>query len=349
MNNPGKSLAIRASGMVTAVGFNAPASLAAMRAGIDGMAETNLWDSESGTFLNAGRVLLPHWWTGLGKLAELVAPAIYECLEAAHPVRPEDIPILLGVPGQDRRCRWEGLEDRILDEVEFKLGLKHHYASRVVPMGRVSGAYSLGIAKQLIESQQVHCCIVAGVDSFVDQKVVQTYLERRRILTPVNSNGFTPGEAGSAVLVVPFQKASGNELVILGVGTAREKATIESEHPIRGDGMVQAVREALSQANCSLADTAYRITDINGEHYKFKEATFVVNRLLQERKSEPLDLWHPIEYIGEVGAAIVPCILAVALHAGLKGYAPGQTALCHVGNDGGDRAAVVVKLNIEGR
>lgn len=335
--------------MVTAVGFNAPASLAAIRAGIDGFAEANLWDAESGVFLNAAKVLLPHWWTGLGKLADLVAPAIHECHVAARPVAVNDIPILLCISGPRRPNRWKGFEDRILDEVEFRLGLKRHHASRVIPMGRVSGVYGLSIAQQLIENQEVPCCIVAGVDSFVDQKVVKAYLEQRRILTPLNSNGFTPGEAGSAVLVVPFQNASVNELAILGKGMAREKATIESDDPLRGDGMVLAVRQALSQADCSLSDIAYRITDINGEHYKFKEAAFVVNRLLHQRKDDLLDMWHPIEYIGEVGAAIVPCILAVALHAGLKGYAPGKTALCHVGSDGGDRAAVVVMMNNEGR
>ena len=105
------NLSVKACGMVTAVGFNAPASLAAMRAGIRSVDETNLWDAESGEYLAAGRVLLPHWWIGLGKLAELVAPAILECLSAAKPVKAEDIPIFLGVATQDRPHRWEKLDE----------------------------------------------------------------------------------------------------------------------------------------------------------------------------------------------------------------------------------------------
>src|SRR5208283_5975778 len=104
------ALAIKACGMVTAVGFNAPASLAALRAGIRNVNETNLWDPESGTYLAAGKVPLPQWWVGLGKLAELAAPAILECLEAAKPVPAQNIPVLLGVAPPDRPFRFSGLD-----------------------------------------------------------------------------------------------------------------------------------------------------------------------------------------------------------------------------------------------
>src|SRR5262249_29249438 len=126
------ALAIKASGMVTAVGFNAPASLAAMRAGIRNVNQTNLWDPHSGKFLAAGKVALPHWWAGLGKLAELAAPAIHECVIAAEPVPPREIPVLLGVAPPDRPIRFSELESQIIPEVEHRLGFRLHTASRVI-------------------------------------------------------------------------------------------------------------------------------------------------------------------------------------------------------------------------
>src|SRR5437879_6446013 len=96
------NLAIKASGMVTSVGFNSPASCAAMRSGIRNVNETNLWDAESGQMLGAARVLLPQWWIGTGKLAELVGPAINECLEAAHPISATQIPIFIGLSSPAR-------------------------------------------------------------------------------------------------------------------------------------------------------------------------------------------------------------------------------------------------------
>jgi 3-oxoacyl-[acyl-carrier-protein] synthase-1 len=328
--------------MVTSVGFNSPASLAAIRAGIRNVNETNLWDAESGEYIAAGRVSLPHWWVGLGKLAELVAPAIHECLIAAKPVPAEKIPILLGTAAPDRPFRFEHLDEQILDEIQYKLEIKLHPESRVIPRGRVSGVIGIQLAQHLIESREIPCCIVAGVDSFVQQNVVEAYLEKRRILTPVNSNGFSPGEAGSAVLVTPTGRTPEGELQILGIGTGTEKATIESEEPLRGDGLVEAIRKALSDAGITISDISYRITDLNGEHYKFKEATFVIPRLMKKPRGVLFDIWHPIEYIGEVGAAIGPCALAIALHAGQKSYNPSVMCLCHFSNDNGERGAIVV-------
>src|SRR5262245_44906347 len=118
------TLAVKASGMVTAVGFNAPASLAAMRAGIRNVNEANLWDKYSGTYLAAGKVPLPQWWVGLGKLADLAAPAILECLEAAKPVPARNIPVLLGVAPPARPFRFPGLDEQVLPEIEHRLGFR---------------------------------------------------------------------------------------------------------------------------------------------------------------------------------------------------------------------------------
>lgn len=90
-----------------------------------------------------------------------------------------------------------------------------------------------------------------------------------------------------------------------------------------------------------MADLHYRITDISGEQYGFKEASLALTRILRDRKEE-FDIWHPADCIGEVGAAIGPVVLAV-LHAAMqKGYSPGKSALAHLANDQGKRAAMTV-------
>ena len=67
------------------------------------------------------------------------------------------------------------------------------------------------------------------------------------------------------------------------------------------------------------------------------------------RKVKPrFDLWHPGDCIGEVGSAIGACVLAVALAATRKGYAPGRCILCHFGNDEGERAALVLEFSTRG-
>lgn len=340
------ALAIKASGMVTAVGFNASASLAAMRAGIRNVNETNLWDPGSGKFLAAGKVPLPHWWVGLGKLAELAAPAIQECLIAAEPVSPELIPVLLGVAPPERPFRLPGLEEEILGMIEHRLGLRLHPESRIIPRDHVSVAVALREAGELITEKHVACVIVAAVDSLLHHDLKDYYLSKRRLLTPKNSNGFSLGEAGSAVLVVPAGASTDPELQVLGTGLARETASIESEEPLRAEGLVSAIRDAFQHGDVTYDDLHYRITDLNGEHYKFKEMTLAMLRFQRKPKPKLFDLWHPIEHIGDVGAAIGPVVLGVALHASQKRYGVGPGVLCTFGNDDGERAAVVLATQI---
>jgi 3-oxoacyl-[acyl-carrier-protein] synthase-1 len=328
------NLAIMASGMVTAVGFNSVASCAAIRAGIRNINQTNLWDAESGKYLAAGRVLLPHWWVGIGKLGELVAPAIDECLEAARPIQETNIPVLLGVSSVKRPYQFQGLNEKILAEIQDRLGFQLHRASQVIARDHVSVVVALKRAQELIESGEVRCCVVAAVDSLVQQDLVKYYLSQRRLLTPINSNGFVVGEAG--------RECAHDQLEVLGTGLAREEATIESEEPLRGDGLARAIGDAFRESGLDIQKMQYRITDLNGEHYKFKEMTFAMMRYERKPKPKLFDLWHPIEYIGDVGAAIGPLVLAVALDAGRKHYGIGPRVLCTLGNDDGERAAIVV-------
>jgi 3-oxoacyl-[acyl-carrier-protein] synthase-1 len=342
-------LAIKACGLVTSVGFNAAASLAAIRSGIRGVRETNLWDAQSGTYLAAGKVSLPQWCVGIGKLAELAAPAISECFSAANPVWPNEIPVLLGVAPHERPFRPTDLDNEILAEVEHRLRVRLHPASRVIARDHVSAVVALREAENIIDNGQAECVVVAAVDSLLQQDLVEHYIAKRRLLTPNNSNGFSPGEAGSAVLVVPARGKRSGELRILGMALAQETATIESDEPLQADGLTRAIHGAFNDGSVAYDDLHYRITDLNGEHYKFKEMTFAMIRFQRKPKPRLFDLWHPIEFTGDVGAAIGPIVLSVARHAGHKGYGVGPTILCTFGNDNGERAAMVVSYSVEQR
>jgi 3-oxoacyl-[acyl-carrier-protein] synthase-1 len=324
--------------MVTPVGFNASTSCAAMRAGIRNVAQSVLWDSRIGAPLVAGKVPLPQWWTGLEKLADLAAPAINECL-AFSKLDVSQVPIILGVCGPDRLGRPEDFDRRLFDVIGEKLGGRLHPKSGVLPRDRVSGAQGLLYAQRVLEAQDATACVVAGVDSLLHGDLVDHYLEQRRILTPDNSNGFSPGEAGSAVLVVASGQKS--EIQILGIGFGRESATVESDEPLRGEGLTDAVRSALTMAALRIEDVHYRITDLNGEHYRFKEMALAMLRFERQPRPQLFDLWHPAEFIGDVGAAIGPLAFGIGLHAGHYGYGTGPTVLYTFGNDDGARAAVI--------
>ncbi len=339
------TIAIKASGMITAVGFNAASSCAAIRAGISGVKVANLWDSSAGEYLQAGRPETPQWWAGADMLAELATPPIVECLERIPQVNPDSIPILILLSPPTRPYRPSDLEEVVVHGIEHRLQYKLPSGSTVISKGRTGIFHALQTAKQLIKEHRASNCIIVGVDSFLRQNVLEAYLEERRILTNDNSNGFIPGEAACAILVGPTGRESDGELWIIGLGLGREVGTISSEQPVTGDGLTQAIKLALKEAGIAFSNTDFWLTDQNAEHYKAKECTIAQIRLERRSKPAPLpyEIWHPIEYLGEIGSAIAPCLLGVCLAAAKKDYSPGPLTLMSVGEDNGERTALVLR------
>lgn len=332
-------VAVLASGMVTAVGLNAPSSCAAIRCGIDNFTETRFMD-QAGEWIVGAQVPLEQPWRGLPKLVRMIVPALRECLAHTGSVPPREIPLLLAVAEKDRPGRLPGLDDELLQQIQSELGLRFHPRSGVIPQGRVAGALAMGAAREMISAGEVSLCLIAGVDSYLLAPTLAAFEDRQRLLTSQNSNGFIPGEAGCALLVGKVPTTPGGALICYGAGSGHEQATIDSEQPLRADGLVQAVQAAFADAARTYEQVDYRLTDANGEQYWFKEAALALTRTLRQRK-EQFDLWHPADCIGDVGAATVPCVLSVAQAAAAKAYAPGPGVLCHFSSDGALRMALV--------
>ena len=336
-------LSIIASGMVTGVGLNAPASCAAIRCGVNASEETRFID-EGGEWIMGVRVPLSQPWRGRSKLVQMVVPAIQECLEPFPDLSIEHLPLLLCVAEEDRPGRLAGLDGTLLMEIQVEIGQKFHESSALIPKGKVGIVAALRQAEQVIDSENVGACIIAGVDSLLIAETLKAYEEEGRLLNSKNSDGFIPGEAGTAVLVTKTLKTMEPSLHCLGMGFGQEEATENSGQPLKAEGLMTAIREACTNANRDIGETDFRVTDLSGEQYYFKEAALALTRILRTRKEE-YDIWHPADCVGEVGAAIGPAMLSVLLAAYRKGYSLGSTALAHFGNVDGARAAVVIQQN----
>lgn len=330
-------LVVLASGMTTAVGLTAPATCSAFRARLDNFQETH-FVVPGGERLIAAEAPLEQPWRGLARLARLLEGPLRECLDEGKVADASRVPLLLSVAEPDRAGRFATLDRQIVPELTILLGTSFHEASRLIPHGRVGGAVALREAHRLVHEEGVERVMIAGVDSYLVGDTVRAYGEARRLLAPDNSDGFIPGEAGAAVLVGPAKL--GGDLVCRSLGFALEQATIASEEPLRGDGLRQAFEQALAAAGLSMADIGYRLGAMSGEQYWFKEFELATSRLLRDRH-EFMDLWHPADAIGEIGAAVVPCLLGIALEAARKQYAPGDPVLLSISNDDKRRSAIV--------
>jgi 3-oxoacyl-[acyl-carrier-protein] synthase-1 len=196
-------------------------------------------------------------------------------------------------------------------------------------------------ARELIHQKGARHVLLAASDTMLAAPTLAYYEERERLLTSNNSNGFIPGEAGAALLVEPESGRSENALYCEGLGFAVEAAHIESEKPLRAQGLTTAIKESLQDAGCDMGDLDFRITDISGEQYYFKEASLALSRTLRERKEE-FDIWHPADCVGEVGSAQGLIMLSVLKTACEKDYSKGYKMFAHMSNDDGKRTSLVL-------
>jgi len=342
---PPMPIAIHRTGLVTSVGLSAPASCAAIRAKLANPVETRFIDAE-GERIMAHEVALEKPWRGRAKLSRMAALAAQECLADVATHLWDEIPLLLCVAEHERPGRLEGLDNLLFADLQDLMGTQFSADSLVVAHGRVGALVALAQAQRLISSEGVANVLVVAVDSLLSWPTLSAYERGHRLLTAENSNGFIPGEGAGALLL--GRPGGGDGLLCTGIGFGVEKAHIDSDEPLRADGLSAAIEAGLAQAQCAMHDLDCRITDLSGEQYYFKEATLALARTLRKRK-ESFDLWHPAECIGEAGAVAGVAALAVAEAACRGGYAPGPGILVHMANDAGQRASAVMRFGVEGR
>ena len=341
---PSSPVAIESTGLVTSVGLTAPAACAAMRAGITNHTETRFMGSD-GEWIMGAQVPLEKPWRGRTKLVKMAAMAIREALQPMGEIAPESLPLLLCIAEHDRPGRLDGLDEALFEELETELGMRFHPTiSAVVPQGRAGGTLALAQARKLMADQFLPRVLIAATDSLLVAPTLAAYGELERLLTASNSNGFIPGEGAGAIVVSAAEPKPAQQLLCLGVGRGVESAPLASERPLRADGLTEAIKNALADADCDMGELDFRITDNSGEQYYFKEAALALSRTLRARKEE-FDIWHPADCIGEVGAAIGPVMVTKALTASQKGYGRGRGILVHAGNDAGRRTAAVLRYS----
>jgi 3-oxoacyl-[acyl-carrier-protein] synthase-1 len=341
-------LGIVSTGMVTAVGLDAASSCAAMRARLDGFQETRFLGL-GGQWLVGAPVPLPRTWIGQKRMVHLAAGAVVDALAAA-PGAEADLALILCLAEGTRPGRPVTDPEAFLRDLAAIVGLPSRTRTHLIAHGRPSGFVALDRAGRLLAGGTAGHVLILGVDSYLTVTSIAHYLAARRILGPGNANGFIPGEAAAAILVGPT-----GGLRLTGLGLAREPAflynglDVDGAHlPLRGDGMTAAYSAALTAADVDLAHVEYRISDLIGEQFFFKQAALASLRLERVRSAFQ-DLWSPGENLGNVGAAVVPIMLGMALTAAAKGYAPGSPLLIEAsGDDGACGAAVLHEVRAAG-
>lgn len=329
-------LAIEACGMSTAIGLSAPAAAAAQRARLSNFEETH-FISHDGKWMIGAEVPLDPPKRGRARLQALLEGPLRECYAALGDVDPKDVPVLLCLAEADRPGRLAGVDTSLLHDTLRAIGQPVHADSAAIIYGRVGGIVALRDARELMK-KGAKKVIIAGVDSYLLAQTMGFYDAEDRVLTETNSNGFPAAEGAGAVLL-----GRDGAFKLLGLGFGREAAHITSGEPTRADGLVAAMRGALGEAGIDFSEVDYRVSDLNGEQYYFKEAALALTRVLRIRV-EQMDLWNPASEFGYTGAASIPLMLGLGLTAAQKRYAPGPTVIMQTSDDDGRRGTAIFRM-----
>lgn len=334
-----------ATGMVCSVGLSASAACAAMRAGISKFDELPYWDRKRWPVIGAAVPELSLDVQFAPRLVEMLSMALQDCLSGAPELPWEQAPLLVGLAEPGRPGSGGALTSEIIPQVEAKLGRRFHASlSRLIPKGHTAGIEALRIARELVQQSEIAGCLVCGVDSFINASSLFWLDQNWRLKRERHTDGVIPGEAAAAVLVqreVPMQPTAKVEVVGLGFG--HEEAGLLSEKPLLALGVAAAVRQALTEANCGLHEISFRISDVTGEEFGFRELALMEGRVSRIVRKKCQPLWHAADAIGDTGAAAGVIELIAAKAAWDKGYAPGSRAGCFTSALSGDRAVALLR------
>jgi 3-oxoacyl-[acyl-carrier-protein] synthase I len=326
-------------GAVTAVGLNAPATMAAQRAAISGQVEHGWMLDRMGEPMRVaavpdGDLSAP----AIHRLVYLAAQAASEAIDGFDDDQPLDAMLALPEPRP-------GLPEGYAIEVgsAFAAAFRKRSAGgkvKVLARGHAGGLVLIGQAIALMQQSPERGVLVGGVESWLLPETLEWLDSIEALHSDAMPWGFCPGEAAACCLLSSrLQVAS--RLVLLSSGHALEPQRIRGDGVCIAEGLSAAWRDALA----GVTGTGRRVDqvwcDLNSEPYRGDEIALTIARN-REYLAETVDITTPADAWGDVGAASGPLMLAAAELAARKGYAAGPLSLLSASSDGGPRAALTV-------
>jgi len=325
-------------GARTPIGLNARQTGFLLRAGFPAMTEAPLADS-AGEAITMGFVpTIDPCVVGPERLALLAGPAFEE---AVLPVRDGKTLVHIALD--------EGYAEGRAAARELGAVVKRALPGatvEIIPRGEAALGTFLPEALRTLSSRGVEAVILGGVHSDYDPDAIRALEESGRLFSPENLDARIPGEAAAFLVLMRDADARRRGLEplarVLGVGTGRERVGPHDDGPAyEAFGLTSAVQKAAEPLAKAGLTAGWMLTDLTAEMRRLREwqAAFV---RVQDALGRPYFIDSPAQRIGYLGAAAMPLFVAMAATAWEHGYAPSPVAMATAGNDGGERAAVVL-------
>jgi len=337
-------LAITGLGMVTPVGLTAPASCAALRAGVSRLEAledfTIRVDVEAFDKLIGARVpRLTHGLMGPARLQAMMRPAFQEALSDAG-LETQRIGAFLGTSGSSPAGRVLNYDDAVRDNLLASVpeGLTLERA-KLMQAGRASVLKALRNAGAALEQGIVDAVVIGAVDSWVSPRALNYLRREGRLPEYPRHTGTIPAEAAAFLVLETPAAAKARSATIYAevsasAGASEEKRWGEASNANTLASVLQAVAGDLE------ASHAVVLSDLDGERYRTMEWVLAEAKGIWPYQSQ--DHWNPADCIGDSGAAMGAILLAwgsMALH---RDYAGAEQLLLWGASDEGAREAALL-------
>jgi 3-oxoacyl-[acyl-carrier-protein] synthase-1 len=359
-------------GMVTAVGGNANMTAAAINAGMSGY-QASEFISTTGKPITMATVpdevfddlnfnLTRHhkFYSQHGHIIKMAILAMQDAYvnSCASSEQKSPMPLLLAMP--ESRIGVEQMPAEIFIEniIDFSdLPIDPNKVHRIYS-GRSAGLELLALAQRYLFEQNEEFVLMGGSDSPLDNDLLGQLEVEGRLLFEHQTDAFAPGEAASFILLTKnpeFAKKINEQFISLyPVGLGKEPGHLTSDLPYKGEGLDLAFKSALVSHQQNDISTIY--SSMNGENFWAKE--FGVAQLRNKKSfTEQVNINHPADCIGDVGAAMGTTLLGLSamnlLNQAQQNNASGKSSskssskpashLIYSSSDGEKRAAVVIK------
>ena len=217
---------------------------------------------------------------------------------------------------------------------------------RTLHTGRAGGIEALGLAQRYLYELQHDYVLVGASDSYFHCARLSGMALADRLLAPENMDGFAPGEgAGFLLLTRHMDRAMVRNKRIIGLlkpGMGEEKGHMHNpEETYTGGGLDSAFKMALSNHNILQMGSVY--SSMNGEHYWSKEHGVAMMRN-HRLMADDVEVEHPADCYGDIGAASGPVLTGLAANALLNKAGSSDQALVYCASEGAARAAVCLQV-----
>jgi len=344
------------TGMVTPVGGDAVTTAAAVAAEVSGVRETEILNKRlipikmsqvpDGALPAINEKLkddkkLPERQQRLLRLAAAALVQLADILPAG-----QTLPLYLALP---EHLPNHAIPSRgnFIEQLALQSGIPLNAAdSLIADIGRAGSFYAIEKAMQYFEQTGNDYLLIGGVDTCWDPNLLARLDAEDRLNVLGSFDGFFPGE-GAAFLLLASDRVAlhhiSHPVRLYRPGTAQENGHLYNEEPYRGDGLANAVREAVQRAAPARVQSVW--SGMTYESYGVKEFGVALARN-SAAFADPLDIQHPVDCLGDMGAATGCAMIGmiVAKATSPVGFSHFQHYLLCCSSDQAHRA--VVRLDI---